>query len=73
MYIYNIDPTHASEWSPKFLKENLTIVAQTVQTQLGPLDANLECNIKKLSTVQDARYNIFKNVIENVCTQAYSD
>lgn len=66
MHLYNTDPVHASKWSPTFLKENLKIVAQKLHRDLGPLNAFLQCTIRKSTSVKDQRYNVFRNLIENV-------
>ena len=68
MHLYNTDPRHASQWSPKFLKANLQTVSHKVASTLGSLDTFLTCTVKKLTTVNDYRYNIFLNVVQNVCS-----
>ena len=73
LHVYQIDPQALeSSKSSKFIKINLNLVSETLNSKLSILNFKTQFDVIKLTTVDDFRYNMYLNIYYNVCRCARS-
>ena len=72
-HLYRIDPRDAEaiKKAPKFIRQNLPVVANTLKKELAQLNITLSFSIIKNTTIDDFRYNMYLNIAENVCVSLF--